>query len=100
MSKVYSFRLDGDNPREAQAIDVVDTWVSQGYSLRFLVVDALISYKNVEVDHKEFRSIVDHLREMILSMDKMEKDHHSNVVLLTSFLLAVKKTATVGITSK
>ena len=42
MSKVYSFRLDSDNPREAQAIEVIDNWVSQGYSLRNLLTEALI----------------------------------------------------------
>ena len=42
MSKVCSFRLDSDNPREAQAIEVIDNWVSQGYSLRNLLTEALI----------------------------------------------------------
>ena len=47
MSKVYSFRLDDNNPREAQARDVIDAWVSDGYSLRQKLVEILIgSYTN------------------------------------------------------
>lgn len=41
MSKVYSFGLDENNPREAQVREVIEAWVSQGYSIR-PVVEALI----------------------------------------------------------
>jgi hypothetical protein len=53
MSKVYSFRLDENNPREAQAKEVIDAWVEEGYSLRRIIVDATIQYKkngNQDVD--------------------------------------------------
>ena len=43
MSKVYSFRLDENNPREAQAREVIDAWVSKGYSLRHILTEALNS---------------------------------------------------------
>jgi hypothetical protein len=59
MSKVYSFRLDADNPREAKAKGVIDTWLEKGYSLRYLVVEALISHKKVEMDYNELSSVVD-----------------------------------------
>ena len=42
MSKVYSFRLDNNNPREAQAREVMEAWADEGYSLRQVVVDALL----------------------------------------------------------
>ena len=40
MSQVFSFRLDEDNPREAQALQVIKTWASKGYSLRYILVEA------------------------------------------------------------
>ncbi len=42
MSKVISFRLDKANPREAQALNILDTWIGQGYSLRFIFTKALL----------------------------------------------------------
>jgi hypothetical protein len=48
MSKVIGFRLSEDNPREAQAMDVIGTWVSQCYSLRHILTDALIKFRNNE----------------------------------------------------
>jgi hypothetical protein len=98
MSKVYSFRLNVDNPREVQAKEVIDTWVSQGYSLRYIVVDALISYNKVDLEHNELSSIMDQLREMILSLDKISEDQPSDSVLPNSFLMAVKNSAKLGIT--
>jgi hypothetical protein len=42
MSDVFSFRLSDENPREAQAREVIDAWVKQGYSLRHVMTEALI----------------------------------------------------------
>jgi len=100
MSKVYSFRLDADNPREAKAKEVIDNWLEKGYSLRYLVVEALISYKKAEVEHNELSSIVDQLRELILSLDTISEDQPSDAVLPNSFLMAVKNSAKLGITSR
>ena len=54
MSKVYSFRLDENNPREAQAREVIETWFSQGYSLRHQLVDVLISFQNKGFQQNEY----------------------------------------------
>ena len=42
MSKVYSFRLDENNPREAQAREVINAGAEDGYSLRYIVTEALL----------------------------------------------------------
>lgn len=42
MSKVISFRMDNANPREAQALDVLNAWTEQGYNLRFVLTEALL----------------------------------------------------------
>ena len=43
MSKVISFRLNPDNPREAQALEILISKQSEGFSSRRLLTDALIS---------------------------------------------------------
>ena len=42
MSVVISFRLDPENPREAQALDILNTKQSDGFSRRRILTDALI----------------------------------------------------------
>jgi hypothetical protein len=46
MSKVYSFRLSENNPREIQAREVMEALISQGYPLRYILTEALIWYGN------------------------------------------------------
>jgi len=43
MSKVISFRLDPDNPREAVALDILWAEQAKGFSSRRILADALIS---------------------------------------------------------
>jgi hypothetical protein len=42
MSIVISFRLNPDNPREAQALDILRTKQKEGFSSRRILTDALI----------------------------------------------------------
>jgi hypothetical protein len=42
MSTVISFRLDRNNPREAQALLVLVRWQEEGYSIRHIMTEALI----------------------------------------------------------
>ena len=42
MSEVISFRLDPDNPREAQALKILRTKQAEGFSSRRVLTDALI----------------------------------------------------------
>jgi len=50
MGTVHQFRkisfTDSNNLREAQAREVIDAWVTRGYSLRYIVVEALVSYRS------------------------------------------------------
>ena len=48
MSKVFSFRLNDDNPREAQAREEIKAWVKEGYSLRYIITEALL----IDFDNK------------------------------------------------
>ncbi len=48
MSEVINFRLDKNNPREAQAREMIEVWVKQGYSLQHILTEALLRLKNQE----------------------------------------------------
>jgi len=46
MSKVISFRLDPDNPREAQALKILLAKQAEGFSSRRVLADALITLED------------------------------------------------------
>ena len=66
MSKVYSFRLDENNPREAQAIEVIEAWIAQGYSLRHQLVDVVIAFQNKEFQSKQYAELFEKIEHLIL----------------------------------
>lgn len=73
MSKVYSFRLDENNPREAQAKEVIDTWVSRGHSLRNVLSDALIKFNNEDNSLGEISEIV---HQLSILLEKFPDNQH------------------------
>jgi hypothetical protein len=102
MSKVYSFRLDLDNPRESQAREVIDDWVSQGFSLRHILTDALISYRDNGDGDIGWDKIYDQLSELVRELGNgMEKKHQigNNPSLSPDFVEAMKKAAKDGLRS-
>ena len=46
MSKVISFRLDPDNPREAKALDILREKQASGFSSRRILADALVALED------------------------------------------------------
>ena len=103
MSKVYSFRLDKNNPREAQAREVIDAWMEKGYSLRNILTDALISPHN---KHKgEADMLVEQLKSLLENRTntnlqrKNENDNDCKVSLPSSFVDAVKVSVKNGVRS-
>jgi len=97
MSKVFSFRLDADNPREAQAGEVIEAWVAEGYSLRHVIVEALISFKKEGVRQGEVNSLVEKLQDLILSFEKLTAPQLSETSLSNSFLDAMKQSVKDGV---
>jgi hypothetical protein len=65
MSKVYSFRLNDDNPREVQAREVINAWISKGYSLRHILTEALTSFNETNNPHDGVNDLLDQLRVII-----------------------------------
>jgi hypothetical protein len=110
MSNVISFRLSSQNSREAQACDVLKIWISKGYSVRYVVTEALISLKdNTEEPMKdiEFQKISTALERITQFINVFETEkslgfqvNNTDVAksnLNESFLLSVKKVIKPGL---
>lgn len=97
MSKVYSFRLDEHNPREAQAKGVIHAWVDEGYSLRHVIVEALLSFSNKDAGQSELNEVVEQLQDLILTLERPHVSKSIDTLLFNSFLDAVKQSAKSGI---
>ncbi len=104
MSKVYSFRLDENNPREAQAREVIEAWVGDGYSLRHIVTDALIFYCDKESGSDGVYSLLMQIKDMISTLDTLsgfdKSESQKQTILTQSFTNAVKNSARSGLGEK
>jgi len=70
MSEVISFRLDPDNPREAQALEILRTKQAEGFSSRRVLTDALIAIVIVKqqgtlFSMKEFYEAMEKVSELL-----------------------------------
>jgi len=100
MSKVYSFRFDDNNPREAQAREVINAWNLKGYSLRQVVIQALLNTSDENNFSKDLEQLVEKLGILLGRVDqneialKPEKKMDSN--LPPAFLESISKTLKPG----
>jgi hypothetical protein len=69
MSKVYSFRLNENNPRETQAKEMIETWIGEGYSLRRVIVDALLSSHLVNQKNNESEELLEKIVCLLENID-------------------------------
>jgi len=110
MSKVISFRLDEDNPREAQALAVLKARCIQGHRTRAIIAEALIvleeaSQKSRTKEDDESLAIiasqVNHLVDMIKAGNNIsintKKDGGTTPELTGNFLDAIKLVAKPGL---
>jgi hypothetical protein len=103
MSKVYSFRLNEDNPREAQAIEVINAWVSHGYSLRQILTESLLNYKETNKITNGWDHLYGQLSALIEKLESggLEEPQEKNKTILSPFFLdAMKKSAKKGLKIK
>jgi hypothetical protein len=104
MSKVISFRLDDTNPREMQALAVLDKWIEQGYSIRFIITKALLELERgdsslaVNSDNQLFSTLLDQIIQVLemvraLQQPKPERQISDNgaQTLSENFLVSVKQ---------
>ena len=71
-------------------MEVIKAWVSQEYSLRYVVVDVPLAYTR-DGEHDKLDSIVETLRDLISSLDKKSNVQTSETNLSISFLDALKQ---------
>jgi hypothetical protein len=91
MSKVYSFRFCNDDPREVQAMEAIEGWVGKGYSLRYMVVEAILAHRKEGLKQDDLNSVVEQLQDLILPLDKQPVIQPSKSFLSDTFLDAVRK---------
>jgi hypothetical protein len=101
MSKVYSFRLDENNPREAQAREVIEALASEGYSIRHIVVNALVQFGNNESDKSDLEEILETIKQL-LTPTKKEGSVINNAreELQTAFIGSITKSVKGGLKIK
>lgn len=87
MSKVYSFRLNEDNPREAQTRRVIEAWVEEGYSLRYVIVEAILNHKreNSDSNSDDYGYLLKQLQNMVDATARLETLTDSELTLSDSF---------------
>ena len=69
MSNVISFWLNEDNPREAKAIQVLNTRIERGFSVRYVITEALLRLGDIEV--KPETTKVEGLNETLLHISQL-----------------------------
>ena len=101
MSKVYSFRLNDNNPREAQAKEVIDIWVAEGYTLRRVIVDALLSSHRINQKNNESEETLEKIVYLLENMNiagRTAKDIQS--ALSDTFVGSISRSVKNGIRMK
>jgi hypothetical protein len=93
MSKVYSFRLNDNNPREFQASEVINAWISKGYSARHVITEALLAVGNNGAHQDQIFRLLNQIKELLLEKDaapKPKEESSTNKVLSISFIESLK----------
>lgn len=109
MSEVISFRLDPNNPREAQALAVLAHHQERGYSARQILTEALLKLDQAGKEHELQTQMADILMAVHRVSDQIERLQRAGVprtglhdenqaVLSDAFVLSVKSAAKPGIT--
>ena len=106
MSQVISFRLDVDNPREAQALDTLQSLCEKGYSIRRIVTDALLNLDVSDIligapEQGELFEIIDQIKILLTQLDDKSipllKEEKQETKLSDTFLKSIQKTAKSGV---
>jgi hypothetical protein len=97
MSKVYSFRLDENNPREAQAREVIEAWEIEGYSLRYIIVSAFLDQNNRQKDNSELMRLMEDIHTLLQSEKTLLSNSEKTATLSEVFMQSIRKTMKPGI---
>ena len=111
MSEVISFRLDRENPREAQALAVLTKGQEAGYSLRHILTEALLALEAAAEDEQAVTVTLNQMTRMLAEMQavleatqnkgfsagRIEESKPEQDAFSESFLLSVKNAAKPGL---
>jgi hypothetical protein len=109
MSKVISFRLNPDNPRDAKAIAVLLDWLSQGFSTRQTITEALLqldSANSKSTDNEALMDLSQQIKELLENFDNVSsREMVSEAVsakekLSDGFVSSILKAAKPGLRQK
>jgi hypothetical protein len=99
MSEVISFRLDKDNPREAQARAVLKAWIDKGYSVRHVLTETLLAYhgpqRNVDIDEISIK--LDQISNILQQNGTPSKHEVRNNMLSDSFMESIRNAVKPGV---
>jgi hypothetical protein len=109
MSEVISFRLDRENPREAQALAVLAKGQEAGYSLRHILTEALLALEAAAEDEQavtlaltevagRLEQILERFQTSGPGSSQRQTEQPRQNVLAESFVLSVKSAARPGLT--
>jgi hypothetical protein len=109
MSRVISFRLDPDNPREGRALAVLGEWQEQGYPVRHILTEALLSLAGEDQKSETQQQMTAILAALTEIRSKLEQLQHRGAIDLVkrerkaeeqvseAFILSVKRAAKPGV---
>lgn len=89
MSEVISFRLNPDNPREAQALEILRTKQAEGFSSRRVLTDALIGMEVEKGDVfsiKEFNATLEQVSGLLERLNEDNLDPIQSMPIQVSAL--------------
>jgi hypothetical protein len=73
MSEIISFRLSNDNPREAHALELLNSKHNQGYSIRFIITEALLMLENQGMG-SEYQFLMIELRNILREVNNLQTE--------------------------
>jgi len=95
MSKVISFRLNPDNPRDAKALAVLQNWLSQGFSTRYTITEALLELDSTNAkatDKEALRDLSQQLKELLKNIEiGSSREMSSGAVLVQMHITNLEK---------
>ena len=104
MSKVISFRLNPDNPREAEAFTILDSWLSKGFSTRHTLTEALLMLDSDEIQALDNGTLNDLSNQIQALLERFEmgstqinENISSKPELSDGFVTSILKTAKPGL---
>lgn len=109
MSKVISFRLNPGNPREAEALIILQDWLSRGFSTRYTITEALLNLASVNsraTDNGALYDLSNQIKELLeniemgASRETPNVDISSKEKLSDEFISSILISAQPGLTKK